>query len=291
MAYRKFWLENADGNLYHLTDPTKDWFLADPEGLGITINYTSVKLSNSEFINYKDYDLGSVEGELLFYGKTNAKKYDDYFNFLRFLSRTPIYLHYLTPNSATAYRTLVQLTGMEKSQVETDGILHCPISFKRQTLWFSDQLNTITVGGSIEDGKMYELYRPYSYGAISYRNINILNNGMIDAPFTFLIEGSVTDVTYSLSQYGEIFGRGKILGTYDRVYVDSDDLTERIELGLNGSNIPNAVNYQDLTVGSANEIFVTFLKLRAGMNNLNFALPDSFDGTIEVSWRNAYLSV
>ena len=31
MNVREFWLENADGNLFYLTDHSYDWFLNDPE--------------------------------------------------------------------------------------------------------------------------------------------------------------------------------------------------------------------------------------------------------------------
>lgn len=290
MGYRKFWLENADGNYFYLTENSR-WFLADPEGLGLKINYTSIKLSDSEYINYKDYDLGSIDGDLLFIGKTNEQKYADYFSFMRFMSRPPIYLHYQTPNNNKSYRTLVQITGLEKTQVGKDGVMHCPLSLKRLTLWFSDEMNYIIAGNDVENGKDYPLKRPYSYGAISYKNIVCLNNGMVEAPFTIEVIGEVTDMQYTLSQNGVIYGKGKINGTYDYIFINSDDLNEEIRLQLNGSVIPNAVNYQDLTVGTPNEVYVTFLKLRAGQSALNFTLGNNFDGTVRIGWRNAYLSV
>lgn len=289
--YRKFWLENGIGNLFYLTEKQYNWFLADPDGLGLTINYSSIKLSDSEVITSKDYELMTVGGDLLFYAETNEQKYEDYFNFLRFVARTPIYLHYQTPNNTESYRTLVQLTNLEKTEVDEDGILHCPISFKRLSLWFGDTLNVIDVGNEIDNGKDYPLTRPYSYGAISYENMSILNNGMVEAPLLIEITGSVTDPVYSLSQDGVVYGRGKIIGTYDYVSIDSDDANENIILKVGDSTIANAVNYQDLTVGSPNEIYVTFLKARAGISTLRLNLPDGFEGRVRVTWRNAYLSV
>lgn len=291
MNVRKFWFTNGDENTFHLTDPDKNWFLADPEGLGLTINYTSIKLTDSEFINYKDYELTSINGDLIFYASTREQKYQDYFDFLRFMSKTPIYLHYQTPNSDTSYRTLVQITGLEKTEIQQDGMLHCPMSLKRQTMWYSDVLNSLVATNTVMEGKEYPLHRPYSYGAIDTSNMVMWNNGMVDAPFTLHVEGNVTDMEFSLSQDNVVYGKGKILGTYDSVFIDSDDLNETIELMIGTSVIANAVNYQDLTVGSPNEIYVTFLKLKPGKSALNFTLGSAFDGQVTVEWRNAYLSV
>ena len=185
-------------------------------------------------------------------------------------------------------RPLIYLT---KTEIEEDGILHCPISLKRQTLWFSDTVNVIEASATVENGKEYPLQRPYAYGSIGYGNIQMLNDGMTEAPILIEVEGDVTDLQYSLAQDGEVYGRGKILGSYDYVSINSDDLNENITLKVDGSNIPNAVNYQDLTVGSPNEIYVTFLKLKSGVSTLRFTLGDGFDGKVRVSWRNAYLSV
>lgn len=291
MDVRKFWLTNNEDAIYHLTDPSTTHFLASPQGLGITIDYSSIKFSNSELINSKDYVLGTISGDLLFYSDTRGNKYQEYFDFLTFVSKSPIYLYYQTPNSDEAFRCLVQITGLEKTEVDLDSILHCPVAFKMQTVWYSQHENIRTVTSEIENGKKYILHRPYAYGASSYNNVNITNYGNIETSFIFEVDGATTDLEYSISQNGEVYGRGKILGTYDYIKVDSDDLNEEIVLVNGTSTIPNAVNYQDLTVGSPNKIYITFLKLKTGTSRINFGVHDGFDGTITVRWRNAYLSV
>lgn len=291
MNVRKFWLENGDGAIYHLTDENKTHFLAEPSGLGLTIDYTSVKLSNSELITNKDYVLGSISGDLLFYANSRGDKYQEYFDFLTFMSKTPIIMHYQTPNSNESYRCLVQIIGLEKTEVQRDNILHCPVSFKMQTVWYTDRLNEITVTSKIENGKKYVLQRPYSYGVISFNNVIVNNTGNVETPFIFEVNGNTTDLTYTVSQDGVPYGRGKLLGSYDYIKVNSDDLDEDIVLKIGDSIIPNSVNYQDLTVGSPNQVYVTFIKLKIGHSTINFDLDDSFNGNVVVSWRNAYLSV
>ena len=89
----------------------------------------------------------------------------------------------------------------------------------------------------------------------------------------------------------EQYGAAKILGTYSYVRVDSDDTAEEIHLERNGSVIANAINYQDLTVGSPQQVYVTFLKIQPGTSTLMFDLGDDFDGCVRLTWSNAYVSV
>ena len=91
---------------------------------------------------------------------------------------------------------------------------------------------------------------------------------------------------------GERYGVGKILGTYDRIYINTGELDETIELERDGAVIANPYNYQDLSVGEndANSV-VTFIKLKTGQSSLSFTLPMSFSGNITIRWRNTYATV
>ena len=162
----------------------------------------------------------------------------------------------------------------------------------RQTLWYTDDINTVVVVGGSDKGKQYELQRPYHYGGLSTSNIQLYNSGVNDTPMLIEIDGRCTDPLLSLyDNEKNLYGRSKILGTYDYVAINSDDLEEEITLIYNGGSIPNAVNFQDLSVGDPRKVFVTFLKMRPGQNTLVTNLPDGFDGRVIITWRNAYVAV
>lgn len=295
MNVRNFWLTNADDNKYELRDLNVNnttTFLHSPEGLGYSVNLTTVKLGNTDIIMSEQYNLGSFAGDLIFFG-TVPEMYQQYQNLLSFLSKRPITLHYLPPNTDDSYRCLVRVVSVEKTEVNAeDGVMHCPIQMYRQGMWYQDEPNQLEVSNDIAEGKQYPLDRPYSYGALSLENIQMTNNGMTDTGIKVEIFGSVTDPEWSLfNNEGVQYGAAKILGTYDYVRVDSDDLSEEIHLELGGSSIANAINYQDLTVGSPQQVYVTFLKLRPGKSTLMFDLGDSFDGYVRLTWANAYVSV
>lgn len=295
MNVRNFWLTNADDVRFELKGrniANTISFLHEPEGLGYNVELSTVKLGNTDIILSEQYNLPPVAGDLIFIGSV-PEAYQQYQNLLTFLARRPITLHYLPPNTNDGYRCLVRVTSLEKTEVSAeDGCLHCPIQFYRQSLWYQDEPTQLEVENDTAVGKSYPLDRPYSYGALSLHNVQMMNRGMADTGIKVEIYGSVTDPEWELyDNDGVQYGAAKIIGTYDYVRVNSDDAEEEIHLERGGSSIANAVNYQDLTVGSPQQVYVTFLKLRPGMSTLMFDLGDSFDGYVRLTWSNAYVSV
>lgn len=288
---REFWLTNAKGVKYSLHSTTQA-FLNEPSGLGFGVDASIVKLGNSSFILSEDYDLGSAQGELIFFG-TRQEVYNQYFKFTQFLYAKPIQMHYRTPDRTESYYCQVRVVSLEKTEVGQDGLLRCPISMLRQSMWYNDTKNIVEARNTASDGKKYPLYRPYHYGTVSTSNIEIYNAGIADAPMLVEVDGRVTDPAWSLyDDDNNLYGSAKILGTYDYVSVDSDDLSESISLTRDGSVIANAVNYQDLTVGDPRQVYVTFLKLRPGTSRMTFTFgTGEFGGVIRVTWRNAYVTV
>lgn len=289
MAVREFWLENANGVKYSLH--TEKAFFHAPQGLGFSVDITPVRVGNSNFIISEEYNLGSISGEILFM-ENRTRAYQEYFNFVHFLYQKPITLHYLPPNDKKSYWCQVRVVLVDKTEMGEDSILRVPIEFYRQTMWFNDDVNMIEATNNAEDGKFYPLSRPYHYGLISIRNIDLYNDGVSDSPLFIEIDGECEDPSYNIYDgNGVMYGATKILGIYDYVAVDSSDLTENIVLMREGSSIPNAVNYQDLTVGSPRSVYVTFLKLRPGESKLVFNLGEDFGGKVRVRWNNAYVTV
>lgn len=291
MSVREFWLTNADGAKFSLMPHTN--FLYEPQGLGYGVSLTTTKLGNTDVILSEMYNLGSVEGELLFMDNALGNKYQRYQEFLQFLSRKPIQLHYLPPNATDAYYCAIRVVSVVKTEVNyEDNILHCPIEMYKQSLWFTDNANVIEVSNTVADGKLYELDRPYAYGQNSLSNISLYNNGMVDTPMLLEVVGDVIDPFWELYDVDSVkYGACKITGTYDYVSVDSSETNESIYLERGGSVIPNAINYQDFTVGSPQQVYVTFLRLKPGKSTLVFTPDENFTGYVRITWRNSYVSV
>ena len=293
MNYRKFRLQNSKGQIYELTDKNIKVFGNNPSGLGFSKTIQELRIGNESLVTYSLLNLDMINLEILFYDDTRSEKYQKYMDFISFLTFKPIYLLYQRPNSFNWYRRRIESMSLSKTEVELDGMLHCAFQMKPLTFWEDDNVNIIEVFSSEETvSKTYPIEYPIMYGADSISNINIMSAGMIEAPLEITIRGTSTNPQYILyDKDGNIYGRGKFNGTFDYVYVNSKESEENIELIRNGLMLPNPLGYQDLTIGSANQIYVTFLHLKAGQSKLSFNLGSAFDGSVEIKWRNRYVSV
>ena len=291
--YRKFRLVNGANKTYELTDPSKQKVFAhQPEGLGYTRALSTFRLGNENLITYSMINLDTVEFEILFYDDKLGSKYQKYIEFVDFISIKPLYLLYQTPNTFDWYRKKVESLSLTKTEVaEEDTMLHCNFTLQSLTFWENNDVN-VTVKDGLEGGKVYPITYPFDYGSDNLSNVPLTSVGLLDAPLEILIEGETTNPEFVLYDNNDkIYGRAKFLGTFDSVYVNSKETEEEIRLMRNGLILDNPLSYQDLTIGSPNEIYITFLKIQQGRSKMTFLLGQNFNGNVEVKWRNRYATV
>ena len=289
MNVREFWLTNSVGDKWSLNQ--EKTFANNPSGLGYGVDISVAKLGDTNVITSESYNLPSYQSELvLLENRENA--YKTYGEFVRFLSKRPILFHYRPPHTNESYRCACRVTQLAKTEYSVKGYMSCPINIYRQSMWYGDTENVTDATKTQDQGKQYPLSRPYRYGTLSTQNIRLYNDGMADAPTVIEIVGACTDPLFNLyDANGNKYGACKISGTYDYVSINSDDIDEGITLERSGSSIPNAVNYQDLTVGDPQNTYVTFVKLKPGNSTLVFTLDNAFSGYVRIRWRNAYVTV
>ena len=294
MNYRKFKLLNSHNQTWELANKEFKVFGYNPQGLGFSKTFSIIRLGDENIIPYSMVNLDEINIELLFYDDTRADKYQKYQDFMNFISKKPLKLLYQRPNSFNWYRRDIEIISLGKTEVSfEDSMLHCPLQIQTLTFWEDDTENVVVVDNvDEEDGKIYPIEYPFIYGTNTFSNISLTSLGMLDSPMELSINGRVTDPQYILyDENGNIYGRGKFIGTFDRVYVNSKESEEQVILQYNETILNNPLGYQDLTIGSPNETYITFLKLHNGKNKLRFVLGEEFDGNVEIRWRNRYVSV
>lgn len=294
MAVRKFWLINGQGKKYDLTD-FKDAFLNTPTGLGSSNTVTVTRLGNSQKLNSVTDNLEVFGGELLFQNsEDNALAYDSYNVFVRFISILPLYFHYQTPamSNENYYREVV-MNSIEKGEVDEEtGLLRCNVSFTPLTMWKNDNQTVVEAGAAKNTGKKYKLNRKYSYSSASYEDIKLINNSPLNVPMEIEIIGRCKNPSFTLyDRSGSVYGVCRLIGTFDYVYINSDDRLEEIKLSLDDAWLNNAVNYQDFTVGIPNQAYLTFCYLKPGTSGMKFTFAEEFDGYVRVGWRDEYATV
>lgn len=293
--YRKFWLTNGKDERYDLTDLVGSAFMNAPSGLGAVADIAVQRVGSSQLLTYLEWQLQPIVGELYFRNdRANITAYQEYKKFFDFVVMPPIYLHYQTPDLATEdwYREVV-VVNLEKTEVDKDiSTLVCPVQFTPLTNWISTTENLVVATPNLTGGKSYVLNRPYSYAVDDVENIVLQNTYNNSIPIIIEIEGLAEDVNYNLFDFNGIkYGAGRIFGTYDYIYINSNDLEESIALSLNDISVTNPASYQDPTVGVSGQVYVTFLYLRPGQNTMKFLFSNEFDGKITIRWRGNNVTV
>ena len=295
MNYRKFKLLNSHNQVWELADKDFKVSAYQPQGLGFSKTFSLIRLGDENIVPYSMVNLDQINFELLFYDDTRGDKYQRYEDFMSFISRKPLKLLYQRPNSFTWYRRSIEIISLGKTEVSfEDSMLHCPLQIQTLSFWEDNDENNITIDTTSEQnyGKIYPITYPFVYGDNSVANIELTSLGMLDSPIEFTIDGLVNNPQYLLyDEDGNIYGRGKFTGTFNRVYVNSKESEEEIKLRSGDVYVDNPLGYQDLSIGSPNEIYITFLKLKTGKNRLRFELGDEFAGSVSVKWRNRYVSI
>ena len=258
MQYRKFKLQNSLNHEYDLTNRNFKVFANQPQGLGFSKTLSVLRLGDENFIPYSMINLDAINFELLFYDDKLSDKYQKYVEFIDFISHKPIQLLYQRPNSFTWYRRGVEIVSLTKTEVSyQDNMLHCPFVMQTLTFWEDNEANVIETELTFEEegGKIYPITYPINYGYDTISNLGLTSVGLLDTPIEFTITGLTQNPQYILyDNNNNVYGRGKFNGTFDKIYVNSKESEEQIKLYYNNLMLNNPFSYQDLTVGSPNEV-------------------------------------
>lgn len=288
--YRKLWLKNNKGDTFTFTEKNSKVFLNNPNGFGFGKTLTTYNLGNVSKVIGKEINFQTIDGSLLFYNK-REQAYQDYFNFVKFISYEPIRLYYLPPNTLNPYYCDCEIINAQKGEYSLSGYLEIPLSIQMTSHW-QDAEETIKEydNTSVGEGKYYDLERPYYYNASNLDDIVLDNNGNDEVGIIVEIIGEVSNPQWTISQNDEVYGSAKINGTYDYVKVNSRDGEQEIYLERNGSAIVNPASYQDLSISGG---VLTFIKLKTGQSKLNFTSGNisTFSGKVRIHLKNSYISV
>ena len=266
MQYRKFTIENGDGNTIALAESTSKIFLNNPSGLGINNTITTNNYPDKMNVVNNEQSFGSIGGEMVFYDYINKDKYQAYNDFITFLMVKPLKLYYELPIPKT-YSIDIDLLTIEKTEVKNDGLLRCNFTFQTLSRWKGE---TIKITGS---DNTYQ----------------ITNNGHMPVGFKITINSNGLNKPYiKLIQDNILYGEAKITRSLvTTMYINSID-------GENELNINNlggySTNLQDLSISNGS-IYVTFMKIARGVSTLEIGMDGGTIDSVEIEYTPLYRSV
>ena len=303
MGYRKFKLKNSLDQEYLLTDRNFKSFFNSPKGLGYSKNLTGIRLGDRFKITKREYEFPKPSGELVFYNSSNEDNYDAYNEFVRFASFYPLRLYYYIPGNNKAEEEAdsiflnCEIENLSKSEItHGDGTLRVPVTFQGTSFWLSGKINDqkIDLESQYEGSFTFELDIPFTFGDDPLRNISMPNLGTLVTPIILKIDGECVDPYVRFFDSNEVeYAACKIIGTYDKVYINSNEDEQEISLQYNGITVANPASKQDLTIGNpdAEDFYLTFLKIKPGTTKATVSFANEFDGEMHLIWRDEYASI
>lgn len=277
MNIRKFWITNGNEQTIQFADSISKIFINNPTGLGLSNTLTTNQYTDRLELTNKEQTFQQIGGEYLFYDVSNKDKYEQYNNFITFLTHKPLIFYYQIPTEPTkTYSCEVEVLSIDKTEVKTDGALRCNFSLQQLTRWQGDEIILTTSEEPIR--------------------LEINNPGHMPVGFEITITGNnLSNVCFSLRQDDVYYGDARLNDVsnsvyFSKVYVNSNDGLQNLIIENNGAVIPNPLAYQDITYSNG-VAYVTFLKLARGTSVLSATYDSGELNEIEVKFTPIYRSV
>ena len=218
---RQFYLINGSGNRYSLMDTTH--WLYEPDNLGAKFNNKYEQIGSNFVRKNRISDPNDIKGKILF---TGANQYEEYADFIKFLAVEPLTIEYVAEGT---YRASVDLKEIEKSEINEDSILECPITLVRLTRWYK----TITILNENTGigGKVYDFTYDYRYLEYEPQQATFQSDSGYDSPIKLTIFGPVINPTWKHYLNNNVIAEGKLnasVVTGRRIVIDNTTIPYRI---------------------------------------------------------------
>lgn len=196
---RKFLLQNGKGAQFDLM--RKDAFLCEPEGLGFGTDLSLSQVGPSWVLTQSTQQRPEPSGQMVFAG------YGAYDEFTNFVAAGGLKLGYKTVG---AWIWLPCMISLEKGEIGTNRRLCCDITFHGLGPWAEQTY--FSQGGLAAYGTRYPMHYSYSYGS-GNPGVILIAGGRKDSPFCLHLFGPAVNPAWSVYQYGEVVGTGRVITT------------------------------------------------------------------------------
>lgn len=278
---RKFILTNSIGESWDLQDANKVVF-AVPEGLGWEDATEYVRAGDNYAPLERVWNQKQISGTLFFV----KDPYPTYFEFVRFVAKTPLTLTYTTTSGST-YRVNCRLTTIEKSELTEYRVLECPVTFSALGLFYK-VVSAYNSGESAGGGKVYDYSYDFTYSDWVAEAVQIGSDSVEDSPCKITIYGPCENPIWRHYVDGQLVAMGSMTG----------EIPENRVLVIDSTTIPYSITEQDYLGNLTADRYQAcdfgterFIFLRGGNNTIAVSHTDVAICPIKVEANISYASV
>lgn len=277
---REFYIENDKGQRFSMMDIENSCFLNSPSGLGYSYNTEYAQIGDNFIQNIRKITQGQISGELIF------KKYDNYKSFVDFIeSANDLKFVYKVPfeDGYKEYFKDIDISSVEKSEIEEGNILRVPVNFNCKSLWYEAKDVIITID-AISDELRWDFKWDSIFTSYDSNNIIFDNKGHTEAPFKIELDGEISNPVITILEDGEEVSSldldGLVISSGEKFIYNTKDTEQQI-IKKSGSTITNLFTY-------LNPNFINFFKLRKGESTIRLEADNEITGgkiTIYIQYK------
>lgn len=279
---RRFSISNSVGHTIDLNDENDILFI-NPSGLGFTDEVNYYRIGRQFLPLNDDYAQGEITGTLLF---AAPNSYTRYYNFIQFISHTPLTLSY-TIEDMVYYRQ-VKVQSIEKTEKGIQQYLLCQVTFKCLTPFYRTVMEYVSDDMPVDDGKTYDYKYNYTYGGYVPQTVAIVSDTTVDSPCKIYIFGPAINPMWSHILNNRTIETGKYNGT----------IPEGHYLVISSADIPYSINEYDEDNELVSDRYAycdfgteRFFFLKLGTNRISVSHDGSEHVALKVEARLEYESV
>lgn len=218
---REFRLINEKGQEFSLMDIYNYTLLTDPSGLGYAYTTEYQQLGDTFISNLRQMQQGQINGTL------NFLSYDNYTSFVNFIeSSENLKFGYKIPckdGSSREFFKDVQIQSLEKTQLQTNGILSEAVAFDCLSLWYEENTIIYTIE-QLTNEIRWDFRWDSRFTDYDSRNLQYINQGHVEAPVYIEIDGQLVNPKIELYVEGELYQTVEVnttIAQYEKLLYDS----------------------------------------------------------------------
>lgn len=231
---RKFYLENEIGSRIPLNNEN-GIFLYEPESLGFEFDHEYAGTGSGFFLRKKKSTAQSAPSGTLIFSTTDKGPYENYRAFVEWIHSSKELFYVYSPISSKEYYRKVDITQLEKNEINTYGVLECRITMKSITPWYLPvplhvdfgeedpnvmEYTVSEIDGQIVEGFVYDedpdTYLIYGVGSKDH-SAEVQPQGDIEAAVKVTFKGHIINPVFSLIGLAsrKIIGECAVEGSFD----------------------------------------------------------------------------
>ena len=203
----RFALRNEYNQDYELTS-SKTSYMPSPEGLGYGMDGEYTRIGFGWVSDSLSDAQASISGDVYFQGSDVFKCFADFSKFIRKASR----LKFVYQNTQGEYIKDVDVTEVNNAGMVGAHTLKCTLSMAAKSLWYLNNTTNYTISSVASDAMRYPYKFPSTFRGAINGEIDISNDGSVEAPFTVSFIGPIVNPTLTLYQDEEEYAKIVITG-------------------------------------------------------------------------------